>query len=109
MSASTTKRSGVAKLSSAFANIYSIQPNYWGRVTMLHLVNTTGAAATVKVCIAAPGVAGSQDNALMWGFNVPANDMIEFGDGYWLSSQTSLIACCSVDGAVNLHWSIEEE
>ena len=76
---------------------------------MLHLVNTTGAAATVRVCIVPPNSVPGQENSLMWDFNIPANDMIEFGDGYWLSTQTSIIALCGTEGAVNLHWSIEEE
>lgn len=109
MAAATTKRSGANKLVTSYANIYTVQPNYWSKVTMLHLVNTTGVAATVTVCSVAPGGTASQDNALMWDFSIPANDMIEFGDGYWMASLWSLIAKCSVDGAINMMWSLEEE
>lgn len=109
MPAATTKRSGVNKLTSGFTTVYTVQVNYWSKVTMIHLVNTTAAPVTVQLCSVAPGGTPTQDNALMWNFSIPANDLIELGDGYWMSSQMSLAAKCSVDGAINLIWSLEEE
>jgi hypothetical protein len=109
MGETIAKRSGVAKLTAAFATVYTVYPAYWGRVSMIHLDNSTGSDVTVRLCLVAPSGTPIEDNAMLWDFTIPANDFIEFGDGYWLPPSSSLQASCSSDGAIKMHWSTEEE
>lgn len=75
------------------------------RINMIHLVNTSAADVTVRLCfvpLTNPVTAPAAANAVLWDFNVPANDFLEFGEGDHLAAYTSIQALASVDNAINI-------
>lgn len=69
---------------------------------MVHLVNVTGVAALVSLCYVPSGESESSDNAVLFDYEIPANDFIEFGEGDALNPLTVIRAKASVGNAINL-------
>jgi hypothetical protein len=80
--------------------LYTTSNSRWFSCSMIHVGNTSGAAVTVDVYLVPAAGAPLQTNALLYGFSVPANDFIEFGDGFWFPPGSSLQAKASSDSVI---------
>ncbi len=94
--------SALASLTVANQTVHTVFSGRKLNVSMIHLVNTTGAAATVSVYYVAPGGAAAVTNAALYDYSIPAHDFIELGEGQVLKSEWAVIAACSVDNAINI-------
>lgn len=97
------------QLDVGFTVVHQVYSVRYLMVTMLHLVNCTAAPITVQVCVVPSGGTPAQANALMWDFSLPANDLIEIGDGLLMAPGSSLQALASAGASVNLTFSGLEE
>lgn len=91
-----------ANLSGSFVIIHTVQNNWFFRTSCLHIVNTSGAPVTVRVCVVPGGGSPDVTNALLWDFSIPANDLIELAEGLIMKPSSTCQALCSSAGAVNL-------
>jgi len=99
---SAVKITAAKALTSAFQVVLVSYPVGMFRVDIVHLSNVTPAAHTVQVCYVPSGGVPAVGNAVLWDFNVPANDFIEFGEGDYLTPLTTIWALASVDDSINM-------
>lgn len=96
-------------LSTAFQTVFTVYRNGTYRVSLIHLVNMSAAAVTVRVCIVAPGMSADQSNAILWDYSIPAHDFIQFDEGDFWGSEYTLQALASVANTVNIRVSGYQE
>jgi hypothetical protein len=96
-------------LGTDFAEVHKVYSTRQLFVTMIHIVNTTGADVTVKLCFVAPGESPSQSNSLLWEYTIPGNDFIEFGEGQIGGSSFRIMASANAGGSINLFFTGYEE
>jgi len=75
----------------------------------IHIVNTTANDVSVQVTMTPAGVAPGQAYSLLWDFNIPGNDFIEFGEGMDVLPGASISALASANNAMVLHLAGIEE
>lgn len=91
-----------AQLGAAFAVIHTVGYQAQLTVTLIHIVNTTANAATIRLCVHAEGAAAAAGNAVLWDYSIPANDFIEIADGMILYSRWAIEARTGTAGAITL-------
>jgi len=99
---STVKISAFTSLTVAPQTIHTVFAQRKLTVKMIHLVNVTGAAATLQLHFVPPGGVAAAANAALYDFSIPANDFIELGEGQILFESYAVIGTCSVDNAINV-------
>ena len=100
--ANALKALAVAPLTTSFTTLYTVPSLTTFTVGMLHLVNTTGSAVTVRMCVVPSAGSPLVGNSLLWDFQIQANDVVELLKGdQWLAG-ASLQALGSTLNAVNL-------
>lgn len=102
MTSGTVKVSRAVALTIADQVIHTVYESRTFEITMIHLVNTTAVPVTVQVCAVPQGGTKQQANALLWDYEIPAHDFIEFGEGHLLLPGGSIRANANADNAVNL-------
>lgn len=100
--ANALKPVAVTQLTGSMATIYTVPALTTFTVSMLHLVNTTTAAATVRVCVVPTGGSALQSNAIMWDFSITANDVLEILKGDIWAAGTTLQASTGTASAINV-------
>jgi hypothetical protein len=85
-------------LTTSFQNVSA--PALPAVVSVIHIVNTTAGSATVQMSLVAGNETPSESNALLWDFNIPANDFIEFGEGITIPVRYSIKTKVSADNTL---------
>lgn len=96
-------------LTGAFQSVYAVNTYRWFTVKNIHLDNTSANPVTVQVCFVFKGASPIQGNSALWGFSIPANDFIEWGEGQRLPPGASVQALASTGGVINMWVSGIEE
>lgn len=99
---STVKISAFTSLTVAPQTVHTVFAERKLTIEMIHLVNVTGAAATIQLHYVPPSGVAAVTNAALYDFSIPANDFIELGEGQILFESYSIIGTCSVDNAINI-------
>ena len=76
-------------------------------VSLIHVVNVSSSPVLVSVCECGQSGSPTIDHALIWQYEVPANDFFEFGEGVIIGAGNSLFAKASVSGAANIKISVK--
>lgn len=90
----------IRQLSASFTTVASLVKQI--TLSSVHISNQSGSAVTVSVCEVQGGGTASAANALLWDFEIPANEFIEFGEGIVIVARASLQAKASVADVVNM-------
>ena len=106
--ADTLQPGAVTPLLTSFAVLYTVPAATKAVVALLRLVNTSGAAVTVRLCVVPSAGSPAVGNALLWDFSVAANDFIDMGRGLSLPAEASVRALASADSVVNLKLDVVE-
>lgn len=89
-----------AGLTDAFSQIHAVNFQRTLTVRMIHLVNLTAGAVAVTVCFVPPGETAVAGTAILWDFSIPANDFIEFGEGFVLPSSWTIQAKAGANNSI---------
>ncbi len=100
--ANTLKPVAVVELTAAFQTIYTVPASTSFTAAVLHLVNASGAAKTVDVCLVPAAGSPLQANAILWQFSIGANDFVELAKGDIWPTGSTLQARASAGTSVNL-------
>lgn len=93
---------GMISLTASFQTVLTVNASLSLTVKMMHLVNTSGSAVTVRICYVPSGGTANVGNAALWDFSLPANDFMEFGEGHELEGGTTIQASAGIADVVNL-------
>lgn len=102
MSTNTLKPVAVTPLTGSFATIYTVPASTVFTVGMLHLVNVTSSAVTVRMCVVPNAGSATISNAVLWDFQIAPNDVVELLKGDQWLAQATLQALASTPNSVNL-------
>lgn len=102
MMANTLKPVAVTELTGSFTTIYTVPGSTKLTVAQLHLVNATASARTVRVCVVPAAGSPGQSNAILWDFEIGANDFIELAKGDIWDAGATLQALASSASSVNV-------
>ena len=79
MATQTPKLLGQGRYANTTVNtLYTVPASTTAQLTSLRVCNTTATVATVRIFIAASGGTADQTTAIVYDFNIPANDYHEF-------------------------------
>lgn len=92
-------------LTAAAQEVHAVHFQRHLRVSNIHIVNVTGGAVTIQITINPPGVNHQLSTALIWNFSVPANDILEFGEGLYIASDYTINALAGADQSLILYLS----
>ena len=96
------KTTGVVALTSGVATVYTVPVSTFFTVAMLHLANTSGSAATVRIYLVPNAGSPSAANGIVWDLSIDANDVLEMMKGDIWTAGDTIQALCSPTGAVTL-------
>jgi len=91
---------GVTQLTSSLSTLYTVPTGKTFTVAVIHLANTSTSSANVRICLTTGSAA--QANALLWDFQVAANDCVEVLKGDIWSSGMILSGYCLPTTTVNI-------
>ncbi len=103
--ANTQKSVPVTQLTTSMSTLYTLPSSTNFTVTMLHICNVTGSAATVRLCLVPNGGSPTAANAILWDFSIAANDVQELLKGdIWIdgAGPATIQAQASANTSINI-------
>jgi hypothetical protein len=91
---------GVIQLTSTLSTVYTVPSGKTFTVAVIHLANTSSSVANVRLCLNTGS--GSQATALLWDFQIQANDVLEILKGDIWSQNMILSGYCLPTTTVNI-------
>lgn len=96
------KSVAVFQSTNAFTQVYAVPASTEFTVEMIHIINTSALDVTVSLCLVPSAGSPLASNAILWDFEVAANDFIEFMKSDVWPAGSSLQIKASTTAVVNI-------